>query len=102
MKYQLPHGTLCLLPLALAGTVFVAEVCGQERPDETESQMYLRKSADTREYQQQTVEGENRQIAPGDSLWRILIQEKSLPERKFAQYVAMIQRLNPQLKSTSI
>ncbi len=102
MKYQLPHGTLCLLPLALAGTVLVAEVCGQERPDETESQMYLRKSADTREYQQQTVEGENRQIAPGDSLWRILIQEKSLPERKFGQYVAMIQRLNPQLKSTSI
>jgi hypothetical protein len=102
MKYQLPHRTLCLLPLALAGTVFVAEVCGQERPDESESQMSLRKSADTREYQQQTVEGENRQIAPGDSLWRILIQEKSLPEKKFGQYVAMLQRLNPQLKSTSI
>jgi hypothetical protein len=102
MNYQLSPGTLCLLSLALVVTVFVADVCGQERPDDTESQMSLRKSAETREYQGQAFQGENRQIVPGDSLWRILVQEKNLPEKKFGQYVALIQRLNPQLKNTSI
>src|SRR5687767_12423125 len=102
MNYQLSPGTLCLLSLALVGAVFVADVCGQERLDDTESQMSLRKSAETREYQGQAFQGENRQIVPGDSLWRILVQEKNLPEKKFGQYVALIQRLNPQLKSTSI
>ena len=102
MKYRSSPGTLCLLSLTLSGTVLVAEPWGQDRLDETQSQMSLRKSAEIREYQGQTVEGENRQIAPGDSLWRILIQEKNLPEKQFGQFVAMIQALNPKLKSTSI
>jgi hypothetical protein len=102
MKYQLSPGTLCLLSLAYVGAVFVADVFGQERLDDTESQMSLRKSAETREYQGQAFQGENRQIVPGDSLWRVLVQEKNLPEKKFGQYVVLIQRLNPQLKNTSI
>ena len=102
MKHQLSPGTLCLLSLALVRAVLVADVFGQENLDATESQMSLRKSAETREYQGQAFQGENRQIVPGDSLWRILVQEKNLPEKKFGQYVALIQRLNPQLKSTSV
>ena len=102
MKHQLPPGTLGLLPIMLCATVFVAAVRGHETADTTESQMSLRKSADARDYKGQPVEGENRLIGPGDSLWRILIQEKGLPEKKFSQYVVVIRGLNPQMKSANV
>src|ERR687895_1938595 len=101
MKYQLPLN-LGFLPIALSAAVLAADVSGQERFDKIESQMTLRKSAEARDYKGRPVQGENRRIAPGDSLWRILIQEKGLAEKKFNQYVIIIQNLNPQMKSASV
>ncbi|HKX49114.1 MAG TPA: hypothetical protein VJQ48_01695, partial [Candidatus Binatia bacterium] len=80
----------------------VADVFGQEQIDRAESQLTLRKSAETREYKGAMVQGENRRIGPGDSLWRILIQERGLTQRKFSQYVIVVQALNPQMKSASV
>jgi hypothetical protein len=102
MKYQLSDKTLRLLPIALSTAVFVAHVFGQEKVDRAESQLTLRKSAETREYKGTMVQGENRRIAPGDSLWRILIQERGLAQTKFSQYVIVVQGLNPQMKSASV
>ena len=101
MKYQLFDKTLGL-PIALSTAMFVADVFGQEQIDRAESQLTLRKSAETREYKGITVQGENRRIGPGDSLWRILIQERGLAQRKFSQYVIVVQTLNPQMKSASV
>jgi hypothetical protein len=101
MKYQLSHN-LGFLLIALSAALLVADVSGQDKFDKIESQMTLRKSAEARDYKGRPVQGENRRISPGDSLWRILIQEKGLAEKKFSQYVIIIRNLNPQMKSASV
>jgi hypothetical protein len=102
MKHQPAPGTLGLLPIMLSAAVFVPAVSGQETTNQNESQMTLRKSAEARDYKGRPVEGESRLIEPGDSLWRILIQEKGLPEKKFSQYVIVIRGLNPHMKSANV
>ena len=102
MKYQLSDKALGLVSIALSTAMLVADVFGQEQFDRAESQLTLRKSAETREYKGAMVQGENRRIGPGDSLWRILIQERGLTQRKFSQYVIVVQALNPQMKSASV
>jgi hypothetical protein len=59
----------------------------------------LRKSVNTRQYQGREVEGEDRQIARGDTLWRILVEEKGLSGKQFRSYVVIIRDLNPQVKN---
>jgi nucleoid-associated protein YgaU len=63
-----------------------------------ESQITLRKNIQSRDYQGKAVEGEERTVGRGDSLWRILIQEKGLPEKRFRSYLVVIRGLNPQVK----
>lgn len=101
MRYQLSDKTLNFLAIALSTGMFVADALGQKQFDGAESQLTLRKSAETREYKGTTVQGETRRIGPGDSLWRILIQERGLAQGKFSQYVIVVQALNPQMKSAS-
>ena len=67
-----------------------------------ESQITLRKSVQSREYQGKAVEGEERTVGRGDSLWRILIQEKGLPEKRFQSYIVVIRGLNPQVKDMNV
>jgi hypothetical protein len=64
--------------------------------------MNLRKSVIAREFQGRQFAGEERQIASGDSLWRILVEEKGLPERRFHSYLIVIRGLNPQIKSLDV
>ncbi|HEY7221427.1 MAG TPA: hypothetical protein VH985_23855, partial [Candidatus Binatia bacterium] len=78
----------------------------QERSDARDrsdpAEMSLRKSVNTREYQGQQVEGEERRIGRGDSLWRILVEEKGLPGQKFRSYLLVIRGLNPQIKNLDV
>ena len=67
-----------------------------------ESQITLRKNVQTRDYQGNAVEGEERTVGRGDSLWRILIQEKGLPEKRFHSYIVVIRGLNPQVKDLNV
>jgi hypothetical protein len=62
----------------------------------------LQKTVITRSYGSTQVEGEQRTIGPGDSLWRILIQEKALSERRFSQYLNLVRALNPQIKRLDV
>jgi hypothetical protein len=62
----------------------------------------LRKSVNTKQYQGKEVEGEDRQIGPGDSLWRILVEEKGVPGKQFRSYVVIIRNLNPQVKNVDV
>ncbi len=71
---------------------------GQEAP----AQLELRRTVRTREYQGRKVEGEERVVRPRDTLWRILVIEKGLPEKRFSRYVILISELNPGLKKPDV
>jgi hypothetical protein len=71
---------------------------GQEAP----AQLEMRRSLKTREYQGQNVTGEERVVKPRDTLWRILIVEKGLSDKRFARYVFLVTQLNPNLKSADV
>jgi hypothetical protein len=62
------------------------------------AELELRKTAKTRFYEGKAVEGEERVIRSGETLWEILIQEKGLSEKRFASYHGLIARLNPHVK----
>ena len=65
-------------------------------------ELNLRKSVKSRDYQGRQYEGEERQIGRGDSLWRILVEEKGLSGQKFRSYLVVIHGLNPQLKNLDV
>jgi hypothetical protein len=64
--------------------------------------MSLRKSVVTRQFQSREFAGEEREIGRGETLWRILVGEKGLPERQFYSYLVVIRGLNPQIKSLDV
>ena len=74
----------------------------QEADQRNPTQLNLRKSVYTREYQGKVVEGEERAVGRGDSLWRMLVQEKGLPEKRFRSYLVVIRGLNPQVKNLDV
>ena len=88
-----------LIPLAV---LFGGRGDAQSFSESGDAQMSLRKALIEREYNGKRIEGEERIIASGDSLWRILIQEKQLPIHKFNQYVLLIRALNPKIKNTDV
>jgi hypothetical protein len=88
-------GTGCL-----AAVVFPLTVCGAESANDESGQITLRKSVGERQYKGKSVAGEERRVAPGDSLWRILIQEKGLSGKRFSEYIVVIRGLNPGLSSS--
>jgi hypothetical protein len=77
-------------------------VLAQETASGGQSEINLRRSAQSRPYQGREVEGEERQIAPGDTLWRILVRDKGLPGQHFHRYLVVIRGLNPQIKDPEL
>ncbi len=81
-------------------------LCAQEAPRSDaqgeKAQLELRKAVKSRPYQGRPVEGEERVISRGDSLWRILIQEKGLSQKRFGRYVVLIGALNPDIEKLDI
>lgn len=95
--------------LALAflfGIAFGADGWTQEQsaaPQEEEAaRLRLRKTLKTREYGGRAVEGEEKVVQPGDSLWRILVREKGLPEKRFGRYLIVIKSLNPHIRKLDL
>ncbi|MFQ5682420.1 MAG: LysM domain-containing protein [Candidatus Binatia bacterium] len=72
------------------------------RQEEETVQLKLRKTVKTRQYQGRAVEGEERIISPGESLWRILIQEKGLSAKRFDRYLVVVRSLNPHLRNPDV
>ena len=71
-------------------------------PPGGQAELNLRKSVNTREFRGQQVQGEERQIGRGDSLWRILVEEKGLSGKNFHSYLVLIRGLNPQVKNLEV
>ena len=94
---------LLLLFLSLAMAVASrAQESSQEGAQNEPGQLSLQKTAQSRDYQGREVEGEEKRVAPGDTLWRMLVKEKGLPENHFSQYVVIIRGLNPQIKKIDV
>lgn len=93
------HPILVLfLPLALVMNSHAQE-SARDRTESETGQMTLQKTAQSREYQGREVEGEERTVRTGDSIWRILVKEKGLSEKRFSQYLVIIRGLNPKIKN---
>jgi hypothetical protein len=85
-----------LFALPLAGVIELGAQESVRDSDQNESgRLTLQKTAQSREYQGREIEGEERRVGPGDSIWRILVKEKGLPENRFNQYLVIIRGLNP-------
>ena len=55
----------------------------------------LRGSIETRKYEGLVVQGRERLVGPGDTMWGILVREKGLPANRFRSYLVIMRRLNP-------
>lgn len=94
-------GLLLFSALSLSPSSYAQEKRSAE-PQEA-AQLKLRKTPlKTREYQGKPVDGEEKIVAPGDSLWRYLVQEKGLSEKRFGRYLVVIASLNPQIKNLNV
>ncbi|MBI4522898.1 MAG: hypothetical protein HY695_03680 [Deltaproteobacteria bacterium] len=93
-----------LLSILLLEILILTLASAQEgvQDKEAEAHLTLRKSSAERRYQDRVFEGEERVVSPGDSLWRILIEEKGLPEERFGLYLGIIGGLNPHIKNLNI
>src|SRR5215510_6872399 len=89
---------LLLLSLAVVTQTYAQESTRDRVQNET-GPLMLQKRAQSREYQGREVEGEDKRIGPGDSIWRILVKEKGLSENRFSQYLVIIRGLNPKIRN---
>jgi hypothetical protein len=95
---------IAALALATAMIAWPWQIAAQEKSGagQEAAQLELRRSLKTREYQGQTVTGEERVVRPKDTLWRILVVEKGLSDKRFARYVFLVTKLNPNLKNADV
>ncbi len=92
------------LVLAAATAAWPVSAAAQDKgaAQETPAQLEMRRSVKTREYHGQSVAGEERVVKPRDTLWRILVVEKGLSDKRFARYVFLVTQLNPGLKKADV
>ena len=105
VKYQpLRRRSTSLFAMALIGMATGFAIAQDHAPAARSegSEISLRKSIKTRPYQGREIEGEDRQIRRGDSLWRILVEEKGISGKQFHSYLVIIRGLNPQIKNLGV
>jgi hypothetical protein len=90
--------------LLLVASLMIVSGSGaqEQKPGRGEPDVSLRKSVHVREFRGRQVTGEERQIGRGDSMWRILIEEKGLSGKKFHSYLVVIRGLNPQVENLDL
>ena len=95
--------SILLLFLSLAMVMKIhAQESSRDRGQNETGELTLQKTAQSREYQGRDVEGEEKRVGPGDTLWRMLVKEKGLPEKRFSQYLVIIRGFNPQIKQIDV
>lgn len=109
MEGEVRHAPLARRRAAILASVLIgssaAFTMAQDKtpsPRAEAPEISLRKSINTRSYQGREVEGEDRQIGRGDSLWRILVEEKGVSGKQFRSYVVIIRGLNPHVKNLDV
>ena len=92
------RSAVVLLLSALLPAPFSAAQESAKQTNETGSaEISLRRAIGAREYKGKTIEGDEREVRSGDTLWHILVREKGLAGERFKEYFVLIRGLNPQL-----
>jgi hypothetical protein len=91
------------LALLLATVIPVSAISAEENAKPSDgtgsAEINLRKTLGAREYQGNRIEGEEREVRNGDTMWHILVREKGLAGDRFQEYFVLVRGLNPQLKT---
>lgn len=100
-------GAVIVLSWVFLAAVFLLPLgYAQDAPSgnpEEAAQLRLRKTPmKTRQYQGKSLEGEEKVVGRGDSLWRYVVQERGLSEKRFGRYLVLIGSLNPHIKDLNI
>jgi len=91
---------LALLLTAATPALFAsAQESAKETDDLGSAEISLRKTIGAREYMGENIDGEEREVRSGDTMWHILVREKGLAGERFKEYFVLIRGLNPQLKT---
>ena len=61
-----------------------AQESSRDHGQKETGELTLRKTAQSREYQGREVEGEDKRVGPGDTLWRMLVKEKDYRKNALA------------------
>jgi hypothetical protein len=100
------RGGVIAVATAFLINAFLLPGAAQEKPTaspEESAQLRLRKTpVKTRQHQGRAIEGDERVVTPGDTVWRYLVQEKGLSDKRFGRYLVLIGSLNPNIKDLNI
>jgi hypothetical protein len=97
-----PSGAILLAAVLLPPISSSADEAARQTPDAAAAEISLQKTIGARDYKGKTIEGDEREVRAGDSLWRILVKEKGVAEAQFKEIVVLIRGLNPALKTPDI
>ena len=86
-----------LLSALLPAPLSAAQESAQQTNEAGSAEISLRRAIGAREYKGKTIEGDEREVRSGDTLWHILVREKGLAGERFKEYFVLIRGLNPQL-----
>ena len=86
-----------LLGVMLAAGFSLAQETASQVDEGASAEINLQKTIGVRQYHGKNVEGDEREIRVGETLWHILVREKGLPGERFKEYFVLIRGLNPQL-----
>lgn len=94
----------CRRAAALAAALLVASFPSALEAAEEQglARLELRRTLKSREYAGRLVEGEEEIVQPGDTLWRILIQKRKVPEKLFPRYVTLVLGFNPHIADPNL
>jgi hypothetical protein len=90
------------LPLAwlmVPGSFASAQESAKPSREDAAAEISLHKTIGTREYKGKNIEGDERDVRVGETLWHILVRERGFPGERFKEYFVLIRGLNPQLKT---
>src|SRR5688572_4509204 len=91
-----------LASVLLPASVGSAQESAKQTSDSASAEISLQKTIGVREYKGKSIEGDEREVRAGDSLWRILVKEKGIAQTQFKEYVVLIRGLNPGLKAPDV
>ncbi len=86
-----------LLSAPLPAPFSAAQESAQQTNEAGSAEISLRRAIGAREYKGKTIEGDEREVRSGDTLWHILVREKGLAGERFKEHFVLIRGLNPQL-----
>jgi hypothetical protein len=93
---------IAALPLAwlmVPGTFASAQGSAKPPREDAAAEISLQKTIGTREYKGKNIEGDERDVRVGETLWHILVRERGFPGERFKEYFVLIRGLNPQVKT---